>query len=162
MLVAAVATASTSGETPLRVVTQAFDGRKQVARSFTHKGRCSDLEGSLLDVGIVHRREHDDLRFWVDLRDQTTRLQSVDVGQVDVDHNDVRLESSRGVHHGVAVSDVAYDVAVQRQHAANGFRHSWVVFGDQDAGPRGQELISSVMRHSAGLTGSRVLRCGAG
>ena len=41
------------------VVTQAFDGREQVARPFTHKGRCSDVDGSLPDVRIVHRREHD-------------------------------------------------------------------------------------------------------
>ena len=39
-----------------------------------------DLEGSLFDVRIVHRREHDDLRFWIHLLNLTTRLQSVDVG----------------------------------------------------------------------------------
>ena len=84
------------------VVTQSFDGRQQVvAPPFEHKGRSSDLEGSLLDVRIAHRREHDDFRFRVRLRELTTRLQSVDLGQVDVDHNHVGLESLRSFQHGL-------------------------------------------------------------
>ena len=47
------------------------------------------------------------------LLDLTTHLQSVDVGQVEVDHNHVRLESLRGFQHCAAVCDVSHDVAVQ-------------------------------------------------
>ena len=78
-------------------VTQSFDGREQVAGPFVHKGRCSDLDGSLPDVRIIHRREQDDSRVRVVLLDLTTDIESVDVRQVEVDHNNVRLESLRGV-----------------------------------------------------------------
>ena len=75
---------------------------------------------------------------WVHLRDLTTDLQSVDVGQVEVDHNHVGLESLRRFQHCAAVCDVSHDVAVQRQHPADRFRHSRVVFGYQHAGSLGQ------------------------
>ena len=64
------------------VVTQSFDSGEQVARPFTDKGRCSDLEGSLPDVRIVQRREHDDSRVWVVVLDLTTDLEAVDMRQV--------------------------------------------------------------------------------
>ena len=87
----------TAFDTPpsISVLIQAFDGREQVARPFAHKGRCSDLDGSLLDVRVVHRREHDDSCVWVVLLDLTAYLQSVDVGQVEVDHDHVGFESLR-------------------------------------------------------------------
>ncbi len=101
-------------------------------------------------------------RVWVVLLDLTAYLQSVDVGQVEVDHHHVRLESLRGVQHGAAVCDVSHDVAVQRQQAADGFRHSRVVFGEEHAGSLGQIVTFNVRRHSAGPTGSRPFGRGAG
>jgi hypothetical protein len=64
------------------VVTQAFDGGSQIARPFRHTGRCSGLNGVLRDVWIGCRREYDDFRFRLHLRDLTTRLQPVEVGHV--------------------------------------------------------------------------------
>src|SRR3954468_9111202 len=64
------------------VVTQSFDDREQIARPFAHKGRCSDFDGSLPDVRIIHRREYDDSRFRVVSLDLTTDIEAVDMRQV--------------------------------------------------------------------------------
>ena len=87
------------------------------------------IRRTVADVRIVHRREHDEFRLRLQLRDLTTCLQSVDVGQVEVDHNYFGLESLRGFQQCAAVCDDPYDVAVQCQHPADGFRHARVVFG---------------------------------
>ena len=77
------------------------------------------------------------------LRDLTTRLQSVDVREVEVEHDHVRLESLRRLQHGAAVRDASHDVAVQCQHPADGFHHSRVVVRDQHAGSLGNAIIVS-------------------
>ena len=55
------------------------------------------------------------------------------MGQVEIDHNHVGLESLRCIYNGPAVCDVPHDFAVQRQHAADGFRHPRVVLRYQHA-----------------------------
>jgi len=88
----------------------------------------------------------------------------VDMGQVEVDHNHVGLESLRGCQYCAAVRDGSYDFAVQCERPSNGFRHGRVIFGYQHARSLGQDgpPARDVMPQPTGRAGSSVLRCGGG
>ena len=93
------------------------------------------------------------------LLDLTTHLQSVDVGQVEVDHNHVGLESLRGFQHGAAVCDV---FPRRRSPVPASGRRLSPLQGGLRLSARGVAWATSTCDTSAGLTGSPVFRCGAG
>ena len=74
----------------------------------------------------------------VHARNLATRLQGVDVREVHVEHDHVRLEPLRRLQQQAAIRDTAYDVAVQCQQPGDGFHHVRVVVRNQHAGTRGQ------------------------
>ena len=67
------------------------------------------------------------------------------MGQVEVDHNHIGLESLRCFHHVAAVCDMSDNVAVQCQQPADGFGHSSMIFGYEHAGSLGH---TSTVRHT--------------
>ena len=107
----------------------------------------------LTDVRVAHGREQDDPYLRVRVRDLTARLESVDVREIQVEHNHVRLESLGGLQQITAVGDRSYDVAVLRQQAGDGLHHVGVVVRKEHAGSRLQHYASTIPDSTANRAG---------
>ena len=87
-------------------------GRRRGPPSWTRTPMLR-LRRPLPHVRIVQGREHDDFRLRVRPRNLTARVQAVGVGEVEVEHNHVRLEPLHGVQDCAGVRDGSHDLAVQ-------------------------------------------------
>ena len=72
----------------------------------------------------------------------TAGVQSVDVREVHVEHNHVRLESLRCLEQCAAVSDCSHNLAVQRQRPSDGSCQFGVVVGYEHTGGAWTTLTS--------------------
>ena len=102
---------------------KAFDHRQQtvLVAQFRHERCGSDLQATALDVGIIHRRKHDDFDLRVHAHTLTTYFQSVDLGQIQIDHNHVGFESLRGFEHRGTVCDGSNDVTISARTRVTAF-----------------------------------------
>ena len=127
-----------------------------IARPFAHKGRCSDLDGSLPDVRIIHRGEHDDSRVRVVLRDLGTDMESVDVEQV-------RSTTTTCGWSRCAASKTARPSATcpTMSHSSDSIRQTAFATPGWSSATSTRGRLGHVTRHSRGLSESAVFRCGA-
>ena len=123
---------------------------RSTGASFDTKADAPASKNALLDVRIVHGREHDDFHLRVQRVIWRHASSPWTFGRLQVEHNHVRLESLRGLQQCTAVRDGSHDFAVQRQQPADGFHHARVVVRKQHAGAWSATLASDSCGSSGG------------
>ena len=114
-----------------------IDSRSSDA-SFDTKAHAPASTNASRTFGPAIGREHDHVHPGIRARHLAARRQRVDVRQVHIEHDDVRLESLCRLQQCAAVRDASHDLAVLCQQPADGFHDVRVVVRKQHAGSRGQ------------------------